>query len=168
MIRMFAAACALGVVAFTASASIVNPDFESDEPGSTPSGWVLPVPCLQGGWFAQTEVVDDTQVARLQRSPNGPGDFGNLLQTLDPAPYLGKRIRLDARVNFVDPQGSDQLQMWMRVDRPNERRGFFDNMQDRPVTDAGWRTVSITGDIADDAHTLVIGFMIIGNAGSAA
>lgn len=40
------------------------------------------------------------------------------------------------------------------VDRAGGKPGFLDNMADRPIRSAGWRTVEIEGDVAPDAELL--------------
>jgi C-terminal processing protease CtpA/Prc len=41
--------------------------------------------------------------------------------------------------------------------------GFFDNMGDRPITSAEWKTYQISGTIADDANALAVGTFLMGS-----
>ncbi|MDH3421641.1 MAG: S41 family peptidase, partial [Gemmatimonadota bacterium] len=61
----------------------------------------------------------------------------------------------------VSGQGN-QGQLWLRVDRPQQRMGFFDNMGDRPITGGDWREYVIEGDVADDATSIVFGAFLMG------
>jgi hypothetical protein len=54
-----------------------------------------------------------------------------------------------------------RVQMWLRVDRTGDAMGFFDNMDDRPVVGGGWQDVEIRGLVADDAHRIAFGFLLI-------
>lgn len=52
--------------------------------------------------------------------------------------------------------------LWLRVDRPNQVVGFFDNMQHRPVRSAEWREYEIQGPVAGDAINIVGGLLTNG------
>ena len=51
----------------------------------------------------------------------------------------------------------------MRVDREGTERGFFDNMQDRPIRDPEWKPYEIVGEVAEDATSLSFGLILIGS-----
>jgi C-terminal processing protease CtpA/Prc len=96
-----------------------------------------------------------------QAVETGPG-FGSLGQNLDAAPHRGRQIRLEAALK-TDVRGTgNQAQLWLRVDRPDGQRGFFDNMIDRPVTATTWGTYGIEGYIADDAERIAFGAFLFG------
>jgi len=50
----------------------------------------------------------------------------------------------------------------MRVDRRENRTGFFDNMQDRPIRLGEWQYYEIVGDVEEDAATVNIGMILLG------
>jgi C-terminal processing protease CtpA/Prc len=50
----------------------------------------------------------------------------------------------------------------MRVDRSENRPGFFDNMQDRPIRLGQWEYYEIVGDVEEDAATVNIGMILLG------
>jgi len=50
----------------------------------------------------------------------------------------------------------------MRVDRSENRVGFFDNMGDRPITLGEWQYYEIVGDVEEDAATVNIGMLLLG------
>ena len=52
--------------------------------------------------------------------------------------------------------------MLFRSDRERDQRGFFDNMNDRPVTLDEWQYYEIVGDVEEDAAVLNIGMILLG------
>jgi hypothetical protein len=52
-------------------------------------------------------------------------------------------------------------QLWLRVDR-GELVGFFDNMDDHPVSSSTWATAEIVGQVAPDATQIVFGVVMDG------
>jgi len=105
--------------------------------------------------------------ARLNRqmeqgeSSGGPG-FGTVMQSVDATPHRGKQVRLRAAVRAEVSGTGNQAQLWLRVDRTGDRRGFFDNMRDRPITEPSWETYQITGTVAEDATRIVLGGFLSG------
>ena len=102
--------------------------------------------------------------ARLHRSRAVPGmsDFGTVVQSLDAAPYRGQEVKLEAAVRAVVSGGGNGAQLWLRVDRPDQQTGFFDNMQDRPITAAEWSTYTLVGTVTEDAERIVFGGFLRG------
>ncbi len=94
------------------------------------------------------------------RGTPGERGFGNLMRGVEAVPYRGKKVRFRAAVRTQGP--GSQAQLWMRVDRPSGQRGFFDNMQDRPITSNQWRSYEIAGQVAEDAERVYFGCMLIG------
>lgn len=93
------------------------------------------------------------------RSAIAPGaPFYALSQTVDAAPLHGARLRLRGKVRTAN-HGLGRI--WLRVDRGGQR-GFFDNMNDRPVTSVGWTTAEIVGDVAPDATQIAFGAVMSG------
>ena len=110
-----------------------------------------------GGKFKSTsktmksERIDD-------RTPPG---FGTLFQAIPAGRLQGRRVRLRAAIRTeVETGGSAQL--GLRVDRAGGQRGFFDNMADRPIREAAWRTYEIEGDVAPDAERIVVILVLTG------
>jgi len=57
----------------------------------------------------------------------------------------------------TDDDKADAL-IWARVDnKPNEGRGFFDNMEDRPITSNKWASYTIIGTIDSKSEKLSFG-----------
>jgi hypothetical protein len=94
-------------------------------------------------------------------APVDPTAFTAFAQVMPAAPHLGKTIRLRARVRVTNPDAGT-AGLWLRVDRPNQATGFFDNMQDRPVRSAEWREYEIQGPVAADAISIVGGLLTNG------
>ena len=85
--------------------------------------------------------------------------FGNLMKMKDAAPFKGKEFIFKAAVKAEEGKG----QMWFRVDRPKKQRGFFDNMDDRPIQSDRWKTYEIKGKVAEDAVNIAYGCFLPGS-----
>lgn len=161
-------------------------NFDSAEKNGPPPDWVVPTTIENAGWKAR--VVD----APASKASGGAADpaaaphrcielrcepvegksapFGNVMLTLDAAPYRGKQITFSASV-LAPPVGAGRAQLWLREDRPEEKVGLFNNMSDRPIISTGdgaeMKTFTITGRVHDDAQTINIGMMVVGGNGPA-
>jgi erythromycin esterase-like protein len=138
-----------------------NLSFLEGDQGSEPGGWIVPAAIRSAGYSAEIRHEGCRTRAcavLLPGSAPPPGAFGNLMQSFDPAAYLGKTVRLRAWIRVEPSAPSDRAQMWLRVD-PG---GFYDNMGDRPVTSSEWRQYEITGDVAPDSRLIGIGVMSFG------
>src|SRR3954468_10144342 len=98
-----------------------------------------------------SERIDD-------RSPPG---FGTLVQAIAPGDLRGKRVRLRAEVR-TEVRAGGFAQLGLRVDHAGGQPGFLDNMTDRPIRDAAWRTYEIEGDVAADAERIVVLLVLTG------
>jgi C-terminal processing protease CtpA/Prc len=143
-----------------------NLDFEEGELGQTPTGWLVPQPSVDAGYrvyLSGDKPKAGKRCAVISRSGNDePKGFGNIMQSFDAAKYRGQRVRFKAAVR-ADVAGEAKAMLWLRVDRKDEKPGFFDNMADRPITKKDWNDYEIVGDVADDAETINIGLMLVGN-----
>ena len=117
--------------------------------GLTPTG------NLQGPYKAK-------RTTRPVTTPGSIDGFATRMQVVPALNLRGHSIRLrgTVRADARDTTGSAAL--WLRVDRPNQQMGFFDNMGDRPVRDRGWREYAIEGPVADDATSIALGVMAVG------
>ena len=91
------------------------------------------------------------------------GGFGGVVQSIDAEPYRGRRVRLEAVLRAEVAGPGNEGRMWLRVDRPNQTRGFFSNMGDQPVRSSEWAGAEITGPVADDAVVIVFGCFLAGS-----
>lgn len=89
------------------------------------------------------------------------GAFGNLMQTLDAAPFRGRKLSLHA---WVRVEGDGHAQLYLRVLRAGRQLGFYDDMGDRPIASPQWRRYEIAGEAAADAQSVQIGVLSYGKA----
>ncbi len=102
---------------------------------------------------------------RLNRGVAVPAEgqgFGTIVQSIDAAALVGKRVRLRAQVRLAPGGHGGSGHLWLRVDRANNQRGFFENMDDRPITSEQWRVFDITGVVDRDARQVVFGVFLAG------
>lgn len=153
---------ALAVVATQAPTPAVrNGGFEDANGGPVP-GWSVPAASAAAGYSARLSDEQPKSGARaavLVRDLEGkaPG-FGNLMQTIDAAPFRDRRVTLRA---FVRTAAGSRAQLWLRVDRPGGM-GFLDNMADRPIVSPAWTEYRIQADVQADATYLAFGLMLPG------
>ena len=161
VVRAAAALAALALAiegaAAQAPAPLANAGFEEGAPGALPPGWGGPAAASTPGGnpaSAYRALVDADNPsegrasARLERSgAGGSSPFGALSQAVDAMPYRGRRVRLTAAVRAGAAQTA-QVGLWLRVDREGGRLGFFDNMNDRPITGTQWAEYTIEGDVS--------------------
>ncbi|MBN2431001.1 MAG: peptidase S41 [Acidobacteria bacterium] len=122
------------------------------------------VACQHNGvWLGYSPAYKSVRLNRETtiRVPS-PSSFGTVTQAVDATAWRGRLIRLTARVRAEVTGAGNQGQLWLRVDRPDNQRGFFDNMADRPITAAEWTTYHIEGSVADDASQIFLGCFLLG------
>jgi C-terminal processing protease CtpA/Prc len=130
---------------------IVNSGFEDGKPGDAPAGWKSTIPA------SPTRLVQESCHSGKQCADLRSTASGILLQSLDAAPYRGKKFRYRAAVRTT---AGSHAQLWLRVDRSNGRVGFFDNMGDRPVTSENWAIYEIAGEVDRDAQSIFLGLLL--------
>jgi len=89
-----------------------------------------------------------------------PEAWGTVMQSLNATPYRGKKVRL---TGWLKASEGSKATYWMRVDRPGNAVGFFDNAMNRAVSQDVWTQLVIEGLVAEDAESLHFGAMIFGN-----
>ena len=88
-----------------------------------------------------------------------PG-FASLSHFLDATPYRNKEFVFRGRVKMNDSkEGSGHL--WVRVDKANGI-GFFDNMDNRPITNNEWTAYEVKGVVDADAARINFGVFLQG------
>ena len=85
--------------------------------------------------------------------------FGTITGNLDALRLRGKHITLRAAVKA---DSGSRGQLWLRVDRPGGKMGFFDNMEDRPILSRAWNHYEITGKVDSDAVRIMFGCLLNG------
>lgn len=137
-------------------------DFEEDEIGNVPQGWLVPQ-SVTAGYNVEVKArnaAEGEQYVRLSSKRDLRGSpFGNIMQFMNAAPFHGKVVRLRAAVR-ADVSGHNRAQLWFRVDRPNQEMGFFDNMGDRPITADAWKHYEIVGRVDEDAVRINFGLVL--------
>ncbi len=136
--------------------------FEAGEGGKLVRPWLVPTQ----GWKAELVAEDASEGmrwAKLSLPKQSTARFGNLMRMIDAAPYRGLSVQLSAKIRIA---GGDQgrAMMWLRVDRPDRKTGFFDNMSNRPIRSTTWTEAIIEGEIAADARQIAVGVMSKGEA----
>jgi C-terminal processing protease CtpA/Prc len=86
--------------------------------------------------------------------------FGTITMKIDLEKYRGRQFRLSGSVRLINGPGTGHL--WARVDRAEKKFGFFDNMDNRPISSTQWKDYEINGTIDADAINLAFGTFLKG------
>ncbi len=86
-----------------------------------------------------------------------PSDWGAFNQRLDAKTFAGKKFKLQAAVKIQLIDSSSEAEIWVRVDKPNRKTGFFYNMMDKPIRVKDWKIFSIEGKVDKDAEYFAFG-----------
>lgn len=154
--------------------------FEGVISGAKPVAWFVPTAAIEAGYTASLR-ADGAKSGRYcavidGRHEQGVGQFGNLMQKFPARPYLMKRIRFKVSVRTELPSPSslwsrlrsrlfipqNRAQLWLRIDRKDERVAFFDNMGLRPITSPEWRDYEISTVVSSAAETIYVGAILFG------
>ena len=87
---------------------------------------------------------------------------GAVFQILNAEPYRGKRIRFNAYVkaDVIPPSG--QVHLAIRIDKSENQVIYTGTMFDNPITKNSWEKYGIEADVPDNAATVRIGLVLIG------
>ncbi len=159
------------IVSTDAANVLKNGGFEEKTAEGRPSDWIFRPELIVAGY---TLVVDDVnpQHGSLSAMIDATkvslrsGMFGNLMQSIDAKRFQGKRIRFRAAVRTAELVGDARAQLWLRVDREMGEEspviGAFDNMDDRPIREIGWKHFDIVADVDVDALQINVGILVLG------
>jgi carboxyl-terminal processing protease len=136
-----------------------NGDF-SAVAGDVPVGWT--VNRRIGGDPGVTLTATPEGAARLVPTSVPASQRTRLVQRFDAAPWRGEMVRLSARVRILD--AGIHVGLRLNVERPDGLQGYYDDMEDMPLTAGGWRDVALKGLIDEDATAIEIGLLIGGRA----
>jgi hypothetical protein len=145
-----------------------NLRFEEGDPGKTPPGWFVPQVEKVSGSLAELRhkgcrtTNGNCAVVIAPATAASSDSVGNLMQSFRAAAYRGKTVRLRAWVRVEAGGPGDRAQMWLRVDRPNGKVGFLEDMDGRPVRAAAWTSCEIVAEIDSDAQFIDFGVQSIG------
>jgi C-terminal processing protease CtpA/Prc len=164
---LLALAFAAAACSASAQSTPANPGFEDGAPALT--GWHLRDSSTYAAVLDSVDPHGGRWSARVAGQPGATATTAAILQQrVDPAPYRGRRVRFRAWVRSDLAPGPGWAGLWMRVDRPNGARGFFDNMESRAIRGrTGWTRYEIAGEVAHDAEALFVGLVMVGAAGQA-
>ena len=84
-------------------------------------------------------------------------DWGAFNQRVDVTVLRGKKFRLEAAVKATIIDSTADAEVWARVDKPDNKMGFFYNMMDKPIRSREWKIYTINGKIDKDALWLYFG-----------
>jgi len=84
-------------------------------------------------------------------------DWGAFFQRIDVTRYQGKKFVLTAAVKVQPVDSTADGEIWVRVDRQDNKTGFFYNMMDKPIRSNTWKVYTIAGKIDKNAAWLNIG-----------
>jgi hypothetical protein len=111
-------------------------------PGEFEAG---PVSGYPQSWFVRSKVFPAT-------------GFGNLVQPIDPQPFLGKRIKLSANIRTEDIV---KAQLWLRLDDKKAGVMSADNMINRPIIGTtDWSRCECTLDVPRSTSLISAGLII--------
>ena len=88
-------------------------------------------------------------------------DWNAFAKTIDVTAYQRGNFIFKGYVRAENAAGESSARLWARVDK-KKGIGFFDNMQNRPVSSPTWKEYTIEGDIDKDAVKLIIGGLFLG------
>jgi hypothetical protein len=131
--------------------------------GAAPKGWLL-----SGSDRSDYAAAVDTSVKHggqasgsLRSTTAHAKGFGTLMQSVVKDAYRGKRLRFSAMVKA--DQVANWAGLWMRVDRPNQRTGAFDNMEERAIKGTkDWARYEVVLDVDADASDVAFGVLLSG------
>jgi C-terminal processing protease CtpA/Prc len=139
----------------------INLDLEEGTTGQVPVGWASPTAPTYAAELTEERPKSGKLCVLLHSlvtTADGP-PFGNVMQAVDATPFRGHSVRFRAAVRT---EAGSRAYLWMRVDRSNNQPGFFDNMQNRPITSGEWQYYEVTGDVDQDAAVISVGMILPG------
>jgi erythromycin esterase len=92
-----------------------------------------------------------------------PTTFGFLSKSIQPEPYIGKRLRMSGWIRAALPEGAS-AQLWLRVDGDwKEKPGCFDNMHENRIRGSvDWSQYDVLVDVPATSKQIVFGILLNG------
>jgi hypothetical protein len=116
------------------------------------------------GMKYQNSIYQSIRVnARMKIDHQTEGDdFGNVMTYLSATPYNGKKIKFSGWVKMAKGiQGTGHL--WLRVDNPDNKIGFFENMDNNPIVANEWKQYEIIGEADTNSNGIALGCFLEGS-----
>lgn len=98
-----------------------------------------------------------TTAANAQTVKEISRDWTAFTQSMSIVSKTPKKFKVEASVKVVTDDKNATAGLWARVDNKDDKMGFFDNMEDRPITANTWQTYSLEGTIDSNSKTLNFG-----------
>lgn len=86
-----------------------------------------------------------------------PEDWGAFCQKVNVSSYQGCRFKITAAVRISSLEAAAGAELWARIEKFDNTRGFFYNMMDKPIKSPEWRIYTIEGKIDRNSHYLLMG-----------
>ncbi len=91
-------------------------------------------------------------------------EWSSFVQTIVVKTDKKIKFKLQADVKVLGASEKNKAGLWVRVDNAPGEYGFFDNMNDRPITSSEWKTYAIEGYIDENAKAINFGGICYYNA----
>ncbi len=125
---------------------------------------------IKGWWTNQTQDYDfgvehvdgalSEKCAFIKKIASAPNGYGTLSQGISAEQYRGKHVRLSAMLKSKDADG---VQLFLRMDGPEEKVLAFRNMDDAPVKGTtDWKHYDIVLDVPQQAQAISYGYYLLG------
>lgn len=125
---------------------------------------------IKGWWTNQTQDYDfgvehvdgalSEKSAFIKNTASAPNGYGTLSQGISAEQYRGKHVRLSAMLKSKDADG---VQLFLRMDGPEEKVLEFRNMGDTPVKGTtDWKRYDIVLDVPQQAQAISYGYYLLG------
>ncbi|MCK9628619.1 MAG: S41 family peptidase [Bacteroidales bacterium] len=115
------------------------------------------------GMQAQRVLYNSVRVNRdkIVSQQQGSSTFATFATYINAKQYQGRKIKMTGKVKLVNgSEGTGHL--WVRVDLPDKKMGFFDNMGYRPITKNEWCEYEIAGIVDSSAAGIAAGSFLNG------
>lgn len=152
------------IAAAIAATSIVA--FAAGSLAPLPAGWIVAgqSPQLYQAGIDHSQTVSGKGAKYIGSIASESKSWGTLMQMFSAEKYLGKRVRLQARVKTKEI--SSWAGLWMRVDGKDGKPIGFYNSQDKPIKGStDWALRSVVLDVPADANNIAFGVIANGSGG---
>ncbi len=150
------------------NSSPVNLTFNDKDDNTVSGGCRAPL-----GWFPAgshpdrfkmcvdfREMMDGSRCALIEALSARTTGFGTLMQQVEATSYVGKRVRLSAKIKTEEVGWAA---LWMRIDGPDGEILGFDNMQHNPIKDTtDWNYYECILDVPDTSDKIAFGVLLSG------